>query len=117
MTEFEDYRSFAKRLEKLSTRNPESNMCKNYSKASAIILELLHTIETDIDPERDCPYDLVCRHANTARKVVTYLVDALMAQGEEEEEDEEEDEPRAFFGPGEVRIFTRLDGDEHGPEV
>lgn len=112
MTEFEDYRSFAKRLEKLSTRNPESNMCKNYSRASAIILELLHTIETDIDPERDCPYDLVCKHANTARKVVTYLVDALMAQGEEEED--EDVGPVSF---GEVRIFTRLDGDEHGPEV
>ena len=116
MTECEEYRSFAEKLAKLSTRNPESNMCKNYSKASAIIFDLLDALERDVDPERDCPYDLMCRHANTARKVVVGLVESLMAAAEEEE-DEEEDEPRAYFGSGEVRIFTRLDGDKHGPEV
>ncbi|MBO4556037.1 MAG: hypothetical protein J5706_04690 [Elusimicrobiales bacterium] len=112
MTEYNDYRSFAEKLLKMSTRNPESNICKNYSKASAIIFELLNALETDIDPEKDCPYDLVCRHANTARKVVTYLVDALMAQGEEEED--EDVGPVSF---GEVRVFTRLDGNNNGPEV
>lgn len=84
MTDYREYHSFAEKLMTMSARNPESRMCQNYAKAAAIIKELLNTAETDIDPEGDCPYDLVCRHANVARKVVTYLCDAVMSSDSEE---------------------------------
>lgn len=110
MTDYQEYHSFAEKLMAMSTRNPESRMCQNYAKAAAIIEELLHTAETDIDPEENCPYDLVCRHANVARRALTYITDAIISPDNDEP-------PRPTVR--EVRVFTNLDnhGGPHGPQV